>query len=535
MGMSVRTGVLALAGAWCLLGQSGGELRFAIGADPKTFDPLLAEEEPSEVIRYLTGGVLIRFNRQTQQSEPELAASWTIRDQGKRIDFKLRPNLRFSDGSPFGPSDVVATMRRVMSPDLHSSVADTIRAAGGEIRAEPNGQDGVSMFFSTPVAGLELLFDQLAIAPGRTGAPRHTVLGPFMLAEHKGGQYVLLRRNPYYWKTGTGGKKLPYLDSVRIDVQANRENELLRYRRGELHLVDKLQPEAFQRLSKESAATVRNAGPSLDAEFLWFNQTADAPFPTYKRKWMQSKLFRRAISAAVNREDIVRLVYRGYAHPAAGPASPANILWANSKLKPQAYDPQLARKLLAEDGFRLDGQTLRDRDGNAVEFSLITNSGSTTRTQIGAMLQQDLKKIGIRLNFTPLEFQSLIERITKTQQYEACLLGLVNTDLDLPNSQMNVWLSSGAVHPWNPKEAKPATPWEAEIDRLMQAQHTVVEHKARKASFDRVQEIIAEQAPIIYLVHPDVLVAVSPKVRNAAPSALPPHLFWNIESLWLAP
>jgi len=249
---------------------------------------------------------------------------------------------------------------------------------------------------------------------------------------------------------------------------------------------------------------------------------------------MQSQLFRRSVSAGVNRDDIVRLVYRGYARPAAGPASPANSLWVNSKLTPQRYDPQLARKLLREDGFRLDGETLRDREGNAVEFSLITNAGSTTRTQIGTMLQQDLKKIGIRLNFTPIEFQSLIERITRTQQYEACLLGLSNTEIDLPNSQMNVWLSSGALHAWNPKESKPVTSWEAEIDRLMQAQHTEMDRKARKAAFDRVQELIAEQVPIVYLVHPDVLVAVSPAVRNAAPSALPPHLFWNIESLWLA-
>ena len=91
-----------------------------------------------------------------------------------------------------------------------------------------------------------------------------------------------------------------------------------------------------------------------------------------------------------------------------------------------------------------------------MEFSLITNAGSTTRMQIGAMLQQDLKKIGIRLNFTPIEFQSLIERITRTQQYEACLLGLSNTEIDLSNSQMNVWLSSGALHAWNPKEPKPS-------------------------------------------------------------------------------
>jgi peptide/nickel transport system substrate-binding protein len=534
MGIGLPTCVLALAAVAGVSAQSGGELRFCLRADPKTFDPLLAEEEPSDTIRFLTGGVLIRFNRQSQKLEPELAASWTVRDQGKRIDFVLRRNVRFSDGTPFGPADVVAVIRRIMDPNLHSGIADSFRSAGGDIRAEPSGPDGISMFFSAPVAGLELLFDQLAISSSRAGAPQNAVLGPFMLAEHKGGQYVLLRRNPYYWKTDSSGKKLPYLNSVRIDIQANRETELLRFRRGELQLFDKLEPEAYQRLQKEAPSTVRNAGPSLDAEFFWFNQAPDAPLPVYKQRWMQSKLFRRAVSAGVNREDIVRLVYRGYARPAAGPASPANSLWVNSKLIPQRYDPQLARKLLQEDGFRLDGDGLRDREGNAVEFSLITNAGSNTRTQIGTMLQEDLKKIGIRLNFTPIEFQSLIERITRTQQYEACLLGLSNTEIDLPNSQMNVWLSSGDLHAWNPKEAKPATSWEAEIDRLMQAQHTEMDRKARKAAFDRVQELIAEQAPIVYLVHPDVLMAISPALRNAAPSALPPHLFWNIESLWLA-
>jgi peptide/nickel transport system substrate-binding protein len=532
MGIVLRTLVIGAAALMYVRAQPARELRFCVRADPTTFDPLLAAEEASETIRYLTGGVLIRFNRQTQHLEPELAASWQVRDLGRRIDFVLRRNIRFSDGAPFGPADVVSTVRR-MSPGLHSLIADTFLSAGGDIKAEVNAPDGVSVFFSAPVAGLELLFDQLAISPARPVQPESAVLGPFVLAEHKGGQYVLLRRNPNYWKSDPDGKKLPYLDSIRLDIQANREIELLRFRRGELHLVDKLDPDAFERLHKEMFTGVLNAGPSLDAEFFWFNQSVEAPFPAHKKRWFQSKLFRRAMSAAVNRDDIIRLVYHGYAHPAVGPISRANIFWFNSKLTPQKYDPQLARKLLQDDGFRLDGRMLRDRDGNAVEFSLITNAGSKTRAQIGTMLQQDLKKIGIQLNFTPIEFQSLIERITRTQQYEVCLLGLVNVELD-PNSQMNVWVSSGTHHAWNPGESRAATPWEGEIDQLMQLQHATMEASMRKKAFDRVQEIVWEQAPIVYLVHPDVLVALSPLVRNAAPSPLTPHLFWNAEHLLLA-
>jgi len=524
----LRTGIIGATLAICAPAQ----LRLCVHTNPSTLDPLAADEEASDTIRFLTGGVLIRFNRRTQQVEPELATSWKIRDQARRVDFILRQDVRFSDGTQFGPDDVVATVRRLMDPDLHSPIADTFRSAGGNIRAETNGAHGVSVFFSTPVAGLELLFDQLAITSAHQSRPERAVLGPFVLDDHKSGQYIVLRRNPQYWKTDAAGRRLPYMESIRLDIQSSRDIELLRFRRGELHLIDKLEPEGFERLRKEMPSSARNVGASLDTEFFWFNQSSNAQIPAYKKRWFQSQFFRRAISAAVNRDDIIRLVYHGYAHPAVGPVSLANIFWFNSKLSAPAYDPALASKLLREGGFRFDGPTLRDADGNAVEFSLITNAGSKTRTQIGAMVQQDLKRAGIQLNFTPIEFQSLIQRITRTQQYEACLLGLTNVEVD-PNAQMNVWVSSGTHHAWNPGQSKPATQWEAEIDRLMQLQHTAIEPKARKEAFDRVQELVVEQAPIIYLVHPDVLVSVSPSVRNVTPSVLPPHLFWNVEHLSL--
>jgi peptide/nickel transport system substrate-binding protein len=232
----------------------------------------------------------------------------------------------------------------------------------------------------------------------------------------------------------------------------------------------------------------------------------------------------------VNRADIARLVYLGHARAAAGPLSPANRLWYNAALPNPAYDPAGALKLLQAEGFRLNGRTLRDRQGNPVEFSLVTNADSRTRTQIGAIVQQDLENIGVRVNFTPLEFQSLIERVMGTQAYEACLLGLSNTEID-PNEEMNVWLSSGTHHAWNPGQTGPATDWEAEIDRLVKLQATMPAFARRKAAFDRVQQIFADQVPIIYLVYPDVLVGVAPHVRGVSPSVLPPHLFWNVEYL----
>jgi peptide/nickel transport system substrate-binding protein len=202
-------------------------------------------------------------------------------------------------------------------------------------------------------------------------------------------------------------------------------------------------------------------------------------------------------------------------------------------LKPHPYDPAGALKRLQQDGFRLENDTLRDREGNVVEFSVITNAGNHARESMAAMIQQDLKKIGIRLNVVTLDFNSLLERITQTYNYEACLLGSVNADLD-PSSFRTAWLSSGEEHQWNPKQKSPATAWEAEIDSLLRSEGASVDPRARKQYWDKIQKIAWEQEPFIYLVNKDTLVAISPLVKNAQPSVLRPQTYWNIEQLALA-
>jgi peptide/nickel transport system substrate-binding protein len=112
------------------------------------------------------------------------------------------------------------------------------------------------------------------------------------------------------------------------------------------------------------------------------------------------------------------------------------------------------------------------------------------------------------------------------------LLGLVNVDLD-PNEQMNLWLSSGDNHQWNPRQKSPETVWEAEIDKLMRQQASAVDFKQRKTAFDRVQEIVADQVPFIYLVNKNALAAISTSLQGEVPVVLRPQTFWNIERLRL--
>ena len=510
---------------------SGAELHLALHDDAKTLDPFLAADESAETLLYLTEGVLIRVNRLTQQPEGELAQSWKIENNGARIVFHLRPNVHFPDGSAFTSADVVATFRRLLDPTLHAPIADTFKTSHGTVQVKAAGAGTVVVDFPAPASGIERMFDQVAIVSAKVTERPAPGLGPFVIAERRPGVSILLKRNPSYWKRDAQGAALPRVDAIRLDIEQNRDLEVLRFRRGELQFIDKLTPDLYDRLAADAPGTVVDAGPTLDSEFLWFNQARRAPLSGPAKEWFQTTAFRQAVSQAINRADLSRVVYRGHASPAAGPVSPANKLWFKQGMTPEPFDPAGAARRLAAAGFSVDKQgVLRDHRGNAVEFSIITNAGSKTRERMGVMIQQDLSKLGIRVNLVTLDFPSLIERITRTLNYEACLLGLVNVEAD-PSELMNILLSSASNHPWNPAQKSPETAWEGEIDRLMLAQAATANYRERKQDFDRVQEILREQAPVIYLVHPNALAAISPQVTGAKATVFFPHTFWDAEHL----
>src|SRR5271157_4101089 len=246
------------------------ELRFYLRSEPKTFNPLAVADDSSETIRYLTGGVLLRLNRDTQRLEPELATSWTVSKDGRQITSILRPAIYFSDGTPF----------------------------------------------PAQVAGLDRLFDQVAIVSSQSPRKEMAALGPYYVSDYKPGSYVYLRKNPNYWKRDASGRQLPYIDAIKLEIQSNRDIELMRFSRGEIHLINTMDADYFDRLSTSSPAMVHDAGASLDSEQMWFNQVSTAPIPAYKLQWFTSRNFRRAISAAINRDDLCKVVYNGHARPA---------------------------------------------------------------------------------------------------------------------------------------------------------------------------------------------------------------------------
>jgi len=529
--------LLLLQLAACGVAPSNNALRLSIPGDPATFDPLRESDENSGVVLALTGGRLLHIDAITNEVQPELAESWTVDPAARSITFRLRSGLKFSNGAALTADDVARTLRRVFDPVNASPVGDPFRSSQGFPAIEVESPQKITIRYAATKAGLERLFDQVYIAPdGQPAAAQKSPLpvpsaGPFFVAEYRAGEAVVLKRNPYYWKHDSAGRRLPRMDSIRLDIQSNRDIEIARFLRGETNMIRKLDPEGFNRVLKEKPSAARDLGPSMDAEFLWFNESPGV-MPEWKRKWFTSAAFRHAISAAIDRQDIARIAYLNHAHPAAGPLSSANRYWFNPELKPLPFDRDLAIRTLSAAGFTLSNGTLRDQAGHTVEFSMITNAGNTTRQQVAALIQADLSKIGIRVGIVALDFGSLMERIGKTSEYDACLLGFTNMAVD-PIDQMNFWLSSGSTHAWWPQQKMPATDWEARIDRLVLAQASEPSEEKRRVAFNEVQRIMVEQEPVVYLVNPDFLFAADPLIRGMRPSPLFPQELAGIEAVSL--
>jgi peptide/nickel transport system substrate-binding protein len=366
-------------------------------------------------------------------------------------------------------------------------------------------------------------------------------LGAFRLKEYVPGQRLVLQRNPHYWKTDERGNRLPYLDEIVFLFVPSADAQVVRFQSGETDIISRLGAENFSVLSRQARDyRMADAGPGLEYNFLFFNlNELGEKAPTEmarKQSWFRSEKFRQAVSLAIDREAIVRLVYQGRGAALWGPVTPGNARWVNSKIGRPARSLDGSRQLLSEAGFKLTSEEsgesrLVDADGKPVDFSIVTSASNADRAKMAALIQDDLKQLGMRVQIVPLELRSLIDRVTQTKEYDACVLGIASYDAD-PNSDLNVWLSSGGMHLWNPSEKRPATDWEAEIDHLMEQQLTATNTAQRKKLYDRVQEILAERQPMIFLASPDVLVGAKTSIGNFHPAVLEPYVLWNVEQLY---
>ncbi len=172
---------------------------------------------------------------------------------------------------------------------------------------------------------------------------------------------------------------------------------------------------------------------------------------------------------------------------------------------------------------------LVDRTGARAGFTILTQKGNSALERGAAFIADELKKVGLTVEVVPLEVGALIDRI-EHGDYEAVYFRFLTTDLD-PALNLDLWLSSGGVHVWNPNQTQPATDWEREIDQLMDQQVRALDYPQRKAIFDHVQRIVAEHLPILEFAAPRIYLAVNKRVVGATPALLRPAVLWNPDTL----
>lgn len=539
-------------------GRQGGNLTVALRSEPKTLNPAIASDASTLSVIYCMGADLIHINRLSQRTEAGLAKSWAASRDGLTYTLQLRPGIRFSDGQPFNADDVVFSFRAYLDENAHSPQRDLLIVGGKPIGVEKVDDYTVRFHLAQPYAAAERLFDGFPILPRHLleGAYRSgnfsqawgvsmqpdqfAGLGPFRLKEYVAGQRLVLERNPYYWKQDSAGNHLPYLDGITFLFVPSEDAQVIRFLSGDTDLLSRFSSGNFQLLEKQQTAKgfhVFDLGPGLEYNFLFFNlndiSAEKLPDLAKKQAWFRDLRFREAVSTAIDRDAIVRLIYHGRAAPLATTATPGNKLWADSAIPPALHSPDQARQLLKTAGFSWKGDgTLVDSRGNRVEFSILTSSSNEQRTKMATLIQDDLSHLGMDVHVVSLDFGATVDRLLNSFDYDAAISGIADGDAD-PNSEMNIWLSSGGMHLWHLNEQKPATPWEAEMDRLMNAQLVTLDTGKRQKIYDRVQEIEAQQLPVISLVSPHVLVGARDRVGNFQPAVLDPNVLWNADSLYV--
>jgi peptide/nickel transport system substrate-binding protein len=548
----------------CNPGIPGGRLIVSTFGEPKTFNPITANENSSQEIYRFLFASLLGFDPIKQEIEPGLAESWTNAPDGKTWTFKLRKNLRWSDGQPITADDVVFTMNDVIyNPKIDNVTRDALMVDGKQFTVTKI--DDLTIQVVTPEiyapflegfgAGVPIMPKHVleksvadgtfTSAYGADWKPADLVSsGPFIIKEYKPAQYTLLERNPYFFEVDSNGQRLPYLDNIIYSVVPDWNAMSLRMLHGESDVDDFVKPDeydTFKAAEADGKIKLLEPGIGLEVAYFVFNENTNVnpkigqPLVDPKKlKWFRNIKFRQACAYAIDRDAIIKAIYSGRSAPNYGFVTVGNKKWFDPDIPKYPHDLDKALALLKEIGIekRNGDDFATDADGNKIEFVLNTNTGNGPREKTALLIASDLEKLGFNVIFQPIEFNTLIDRMDNSYNYE-CVLMVMGGDSTDPAFNMNVLKSSGFSHEWFPRQKSPSTDWEARIDYLMDAELKTLDFTERKKDFDEVQMILAEQQPLVFTVVPVYFAAARTDIGNLRPTPLNGfRVTWNAEELY---
>ena len=543
------------------IGKFGGELLIStIGEGPKTFNPCNTKDATSSAMAGLMYDGLLTTDPRTGNVVPLLAKDFSI--DGNDYIIHLRHGAKWTDGTLITADDVMYTYEDIVFKGLGNPATMDAMTVDGEL-PKLEKIDGYTVKFTTPKPFAPFLRqltypivpkhyfkpysdrgDSVFNAFLNPNTPPSEIVsnGAFKLKEYVAAQRVVFVRNPNYYKVNKENKKLPYLDKIVYLIVGDTNNEILKFEAGEIDVLGIRGSNVARYKIKEpySDYKIYNLGADTGTLFLVINlnnrKNSEGKWNVdpIKQKWFSNRDFRAAIDWAVDREGMVQNVAQGVAEPLFT-AESLNSIYLNKYIKGHQRDINVARKSLEKAGFVLKNGILYDASGNRVEFDLYTNSGYLDREAIGVMIKQDLEDLGMKVNFKPVEFNSLVNKLSNTNDWDMAIMGLTGSPLE-PHDGKNVWKSSGPLHLFNqrPQNYKidDRFDWEKELDNIFEEGALKLSYEERKPIYDKYQTIIYNQKPIIYLYSPIRITAIRKKFKNIFPSHLS-GLVYNLDEIYV--
>lgn len=544
-------------------GKFGGKfVTSTIGEGPKTFNPFTSTDATSSSMADMMYDGLFTSNPMTGKVVPKLAKS--VEMKGNRYIIHLRKGIKWSDGVPITADDVIFTWKDIIFAGLGNTSTRDSMIIDGEIPTIKKIDDYTIEFSIKKQFAPFLRMLSVSIAPKHyftkqknwqknfdrflsTNINPDTIVtsGAYRLKEYVPAQRVVFERNPNYYEINKNGQKLPYLDKIVYLIVGDLNNQILKFEAKELDEISLRGGDVARYKAKEydSDYTIYNLGPDTGTMFVAINlnrrfsqQNGVKKYFVNPKKqvWFNDVNFRKAIDYAIDRKSMVQNIANGMASPLFT-AESKNSIFYNKSLVGHERNLSIAKSYLKKSGFYYKNGKLYDKNNNRVEFDLYTNAGNTEREALGVMVKQDLADIGMQVNFKPIEFNSLVNKITNSYDWDMIILGLTGSSLE-PHNGKNVWYSSGPLHIFNQRPVnKPVTDklsWEIKLDNIFDKAALELNFKSRKKYYDEYQRIIYNEAPIVYLYSPIRIYAIRRKFKNILPSSLS-GLTYNIEEIYI--
>lgn len=494
--------------------RPGGTAVIALSGDPDVLNPLLRASATAGRVLAEIGESLAEMDEDLTW-QPGIAAAWEVAPDGLAITYRLRP-WRWEDGRPLAARDVIASFELFKDPRVASRLRSYLADVTGAVALDSaTVRYEFARPFTDPIA--RTYHDILPwhvvrdLDPATVGSwhlnTRPLASGPYRLDAWEHGRQLVLVRNAAY--PGSA----PLLDRVVFRVLGDAETRVLALEAGEVDLVEDVPPTVARRLERAAAVRVVSTG-GRQLYYLQWNcrrpQFADAGT-------------RRGLSLAVDRARMIESLVSGYARPASSPVAPA--VWNHhADLAAVPYDPQAAARELAAAGWRdTDGDGVLERDGHELRFEILTRQGDPVREQGAVILHENLARVGAAVDVRVLELNAGL-----------ALLNRGAFDAYFGRLNLNLYGDpSGYVHSAATDRLNKGHYANAAVDSLLQLALGTTERAEALPVWRELQETLAEDPPAAYLFHPDVLVGVSPRLRDVRPHLLSP--FNNLVEWWIPP